>query len=57
MATNRAQSPGDESGETEVEVSRKRQWIPPAIAELPRLTELTLQSGGPIVGGSSTVFF
>ena len=57
MATNRAQSPGDESGETEVEVPRKRQWIPPAIAELPRLTELTLQSGGPIVGGSSTVFF
>ena len=36
-------------------------WAPPSIAELPRLTELTLQSGNPIggggnPGGGSTVF-
>jgi len=37
----------------------KAPWAPPSIAELPRLTELTLQSGNPIGGGGSggsTVF-
>jgi hypothetical protein len=33
--------------------SRKR-WVPPEVTDLPRLTELTLQTGSPIVGGGST---
>jgi hypothetical protein len=41
---------------------RRRPWSTPEIAELPRLTELTLQTGDPIEGigstggGGSTVF-
>ena len=40
----------------------RRPWIVPAVQELPRLTELTLQSGGAIKGkcrtsgGGSTCF-
>ncbi len=40
----------------------KRPWLAPEIAELPRLTELTLQTGdsiegiGSTGGGGSTVF-
>lgn len=42
---------------------RKKRWIPPELKELPRLTDLTLQTGSPISGtgstggGGSTVFF
>jgi hypothetical protein len=40
--------------------SGKKQWKKPAVTELPRLTDLTLQTGGPIGGGGndggSTVF-
>jgi hypothetical protein len=41
---------------------RKRKWVSPALTELPRLTDLTLQTGSPIPGigdpggGGSTVF-
>ncbi len=41
---------------------RKRPWVPPEVTELPRLTDLTLQTGSPIGGigdpggGGSTVF-
>lgn len=38
----------------------KKSWKKPAVTELPRLTDLTLQTGGPIGGGGdsggSTVF-
>ena len=33
----------------------RRSWVAPEVKDLPRLTELTLQSGGPIGCGSSTV--
>jgi hypothetical protein len=36
-----------------VGVPEPRTWIPPAVETLPRLTELTLQSGG-IPGGGGT---
>lgn len=32
----------------------KRHWSSPAIQDLPRLTELTLQTGGGIPGGGGT---
>ena len=41
---------------------RKPKWVSPEVTELPRLTDLTLQSGVPIPGfgdpggGGSTVF-
>jgi hypothetical protein len=31
-----------------------RAWTPPSVAPLPRLTELTLQTGGGIPGGGGT---
>lgn len=39
----------------------KRPWVSPELTELPRLTDLTLQTGGPIggigdPGSGSTVF-
>ncbi len=39
----------------------KRKWVTPAVTELPRLTDLTLQTGVPIPGfgdpgSGSTVF-
>lgn len=40
--------------------SARRAWVPPTITELPKLTELTLDSpidgGGGTGGGGSTVF-
>ncbi|PYO72761.1 MAG: hypothetical protein E6K55_01725 [Gemmatimonadetes bacterium] len=40
---------------------KKRPWVKPELTELPRLTDLTLQTGSPIPGigdpgGGSTVF-
>lgn len=32
----------------------RRTWVVPTVSELPRLTELTLQSGGAIPGRCST---
>lgn len=32
----------------------KRPWVSPVVSQLPRLTELTLQSPGPIPGGGGT---
>jgi hypothetical protein len=32
----------------------RRPWTAPAVADLPRLTELTLQTGGFIPGGGGT---
>jgi hypothetical protein len=34
--------------------ARRRPWVRPALEELPPLTRLTLQSGGPIDGGGDT---
>ncbi|HEU0052154.1 MAG TPA: hypothetical protein VFQ39_03210 [Longimicrobium sp.] len=34
--------------------ARKRAWTAPALTPLPRLTELTLQTGGGIPGGGGT---
>ena len=35
-------------------VKNKKSWKKPAVTELPRLTDLTLQTGGPIDGGGGT---
>lgn len=32
----------------------RRPWVEPAVEELPSLTDLTLQTGGPIPGGGNT---
>jgi hypothetical protein len=44
----------------EAQPAGKKSWKKPAVTELPRLTDLTLQTGGPIGGGGdsggSTVF-
>ena len=34
--------------------SERSPWQPPELIELPRLTELTLQTGGPVGGGGNT---
>lgn len=34
--------------------SGRSRWMPPELIELPPLTELTLQTGGPIGGGGDT---
>lgn len=34
--------------------TERRPWVQPAVEELPRLTELTLQTGDPIPGGGGT---
>ena len=34
--------------------SHKRRWVAPEISDLPRLTDLTLQTGSPIGGGGDT---
>lgn len=52
--------PAEPSGE--LPVPPRRPWVTPAVTELPRLTDLTLQTGSPIGGtgdtggGGSTVF-
>lgn len=49
-----------DSGERPEE--QKKAWVKPEVTELPRLTDLTLQTGSPIPGigdpggGGSTVF-
>ena len=34
--------------------TKRAPWTAPAVSELPRLTELTLQTGGGIPGGGGT---
>lgn len=34
--------------------TERRPWVPPAVTELPKLTDLTLQSDDPIGGGGGT---
>ena len=34
--------------------SGKKPWVAPELVELPRLTDLTLQTGSPIDGGGDT---
>lgn len=50
MNADRTPSPGDERPLA----SARRPWQPPCVTELPRLTELTLQTGGAIPGGGGT---
>ncbi len=32
----------------------RKPWVPPELQELPKLTDLTLQTGGAIPGGGNT---
>ena len=41
-------------GESAVSQPAKRSWVSPTVEELPRLTELTLQTGDVIPGGGGT---
>ena len=36
------------------QVPTRRQWTPPAVEDLPKLTDLTLLTGSPIPGGGGT---
>lgn len=49
----RPDSPHGTSG-SGIEPRRRLPWQPPKLEELPPLTELTLQTGGPIGGGGDT---
>lgn len=40
--------------QTQQRESPKQAWVAPEVTELPRLTELTLQTGDPIWGGGGT---
>jgi hypothetical protein len=51
MSEHEPDRPGVESG---AGPRVKRLWLAPEITELPRLTELTLQTGSPIGGSGST---
>jgi hypothetical protein len=42
------------AGDQAASHSERRPWVSPAVTELPKLTELTLQSGDPIGGGGDT---
>jgi hypothetical protein len=41
-------------GPNNKEDTTRRPWVAPAIRELPKLTDLTLQTGGGIPGGGGT---
>jgi hypothetical protein len=43
-----------DNGPSSNERPARRPWVAPAIRELPRLTDLTLQTGGGIPGGGGT---
>ncbi len=43
-----------ESPKAEPAADARRPWVTPVVAELPPLTSLTLQTGGPIGGGGGT---
>lgn len=51
---------GSENAETcAPPAAPKKPWVQPAVTDLPRLTDLTLQTGSPVgdpVGGGSSVF-
>lgn len=55
-----SQSPNQTTQPTGPAVSSPKPWVTPAVQEMPRLTELTLQTsipgGGGTGGGGSTVF-
>ena len=52
---------GDAPQPAPPDAQHKKTWVKPELTELPRLTDLTLQTGGPIggigdPGSGSTVF-
>ena len=54
-------APGGEPQRAPPDATGKRTWVTPEVTELPRLTDLTLQTGVPIPGfgdpgSGSTVF-
>ena len=54
-------APGGEPQHAPPHATGKRKWVSPEVIELPRLTDLTLQTGSPIPGfgdpgSGSTVF-
>jgi len=61
MEPNHPES-GDQPQAVPPDAKSKRPWVKPEVAQLPRLTDLTLQTGSPIPGfgdpggGGSTVF-
>jgi len=60
MEPNHPES-GDQPRAPRLDSKSKRAWVNPEVTELPRLTDLTLQTGSPIPGfgdpgSGSTVF-
>jgi len=60
MEPNHPES-GDQPRAARPDAKSKRPWVSPELTELPRLTDLTLQTGSPIPGfgdpgSGSTVF-
>ena len=48
-------SQNDQKAPTAPPQPRRRAWTLPAVTDLPRLTELTLQTGGGIPGNAETI--
>jgi len=46
--------PPDDPNPASTRGSGRRVWVSPVVSSLPRLSELTLQSGSPIPGGGGT---
>ncbi len=44
----------DRPADAKLDPTEKGPWIPPEVKELPRLTDLTLQTGTAIPGGGNT---
>lgn len=46
----------DDNAPSQVRNDRRdrKPWVRPELRELPKLTDLTLQTGGPIIGGGGT---
>jgi hypothetical protein len=53
MQPNRPES-GEQPQAARPDSKRKRPWVTPELTQLPRLTDLTLQTGSPIDGGGGT---
>ena len=51
---NEPRGPSDTHIDEADHADERRPWVQPSVEDLPRLTDLTLQTGDPIPGGGGT---